>query len=85
MRVICTLPNCSTLINGWTFVPTPSGWVSEELPAEVAANFVKIPGYAPWRDAKPVVPVTEPTPTPIDPSTASVRPRGRPRVHRTTS
>lgn len=58
MRVLCTLPHCSSPINGWVFVPsppgvTPAGWVSEALSPEQAAAFLAIPGYAPYYGPAP--------------------------------
>jgi hypothetical protein len=55
MRVICTLPHCSTLINGWSFESTPIGWVSEDLPVDVAQRFLTIPGYARWGGSENVL------------------------------
>lgn len=44
-RVICTLPNASTLINGVAFIEDRGQMISAEISAEVAANFASIPGY----------------------------------------
>ena len=72
MRVLCTLPHCSSPINGWSFAPTPNGWVSEDLPAEVAQYFLTIPGYARWEGpAEALAPppsATEDDTTPLPPS-----------------
>ena len=64
MRVLCTLPHCSSPINGWVFAPsppgvTPAGWVSEALSPEQAAAFLAIPGYAPYFGPKPGAPEEE--------------------------
>lgn len=46
MKIICTLPNASDLINGVKFAPHEDGTViSEDVSSEVAANFLEIPGY----------------------------------------
>lgn len=44
-KVICTLPNASTRINGVTFTPDRNQMVSEEISDEVAAHFASISGY----------------------------------------
>ena len=44
-RVLCTLPNASTMINGVRFASTPNGMLSETIDEGVAANFLEIPGY----------------------------------------
>lgn len=44
-RVLCTLPNCSTLVNGDTFAPTENGMLSEELPQEKVDRYLKVPGF----------------------------------------
>lgn len=86
MRVICTLPHCSSPINGWSFAPTPSGWVSEDLPAVVAQHFLTIPGYVRWEwsmevaasplpvaeDDTPTLPPSEP-PRPVSRRSRSPR------------
>jgi len=45
MRVLCSLPNASSLINGVTFALSPHGLISEDLTPEVAQHFASIPGY----------------------------------------
>lgn len=45
LRVICTLPNAGSAINGVTFEPGPEGLVSRALTTEEAARFGVIPGY----------------------------------------
>lgn len=46
-RVICKLPNTSTLINGVKFDPHPDGgMVSEEIDEAAAKAFLLVPGYA---------------------------------------
>lgn len=44
-KVICTLPNASSLINGVKFVEHEAGVISEEISDEAAAIFTKIKGY----------------------------------------
>jgi hypothetical protein len=44
-RVLCTLPNAGTLINGVKFSRVRLGMLSEAVSDEVAANFARIPGY----------------------------------------
>ncbi len=55
MRVRCTLPNASLLINGVDFASDPdfSGVVSRVLTPEEAAHFTAIPGYTLIRDPDP--------------------------------
>lgn len=53
MKVICTLPNASLLINGVDFASDPSGVVSRVLTPEEAAHFTAIPGYTLIRDPDP--------------------------------
>ena len=55
MRVVCTLPNASLLINGVDFASDPdfSGVVSRVLTPEEAAHFTAIPGYTLIRDPDP--------------------------------
>lgn len=45
-KVICTLPNASTLINGVKFIEHEAGVISEDISDEVAAAFASITGYA---------------------------------------
>jgi len=45
MRVVCTLPNASTLINGVVFEAGPQGLVSADLNDAEAHAFAAIPGY----------------------------------------
>lgn len=45
-RIICTLPNASTEINGHKFEPVEGGVVSGELSQEVVDTFLEISGYA---------------------------------------
>ncbi len=45
MRVLCTCPNASVMINGVGFFPVEGGMVSEDIPEAVAAGFMAIPGY----------------------------------------
>lgn len=44
-RVLCTLPNASSLINGVTFARTREGMLSDVIPAEAARGFGSIRGY----------------------------------------
>lgn len=45
-RVICTLPNASTLISGVKFEPhAGGGMISENISDEKAKRFASIPGY----------------------------------------
>lgn len=44
-KVICKLPNASSLISGVKFVTHKVGMISEEIADEVAAEFTKIEGY----------------------------------------
>lgn len=54
MKVICTLPNASLLINGVDFASDPAfGLVSRVLTPEEAAHFTAIPGYTLIRDPDP--------------------------------
>jgi len=52
-RVVCTLPNASTLINGVPFTEDRGQMISDEISDEVAADFVAIPGYLSLVEAKP--------------------------------
>lgn len=46
-RIVCSLPNASNEINGVRFAKREAGMVSiEELPDDVVARFLSIPGYA---------------------------------------
>ena len=93
MRVICTLPNCSSPINGYAFESTPLGWVSEELSAEQVAAFTAIPGYAAYPSSGPPRAVAGLTgaadeaadllaPTATPPDTSAPARRTRPRTPR---
>lgn len=44
-KVICALPNASSLINGVKFVEHKLGMISEEIEDEVAEVFCSIKGY----------------------------------------
>jgi hypothetical protein len=66
-RVVCTLRNASHVINGWRFAELPDGgMLSEDLPDEVAAEFLAIRGYAPF---------TMPRVTPLHHEVSTERPR----------
>ena len=60
-RVISTLPNHSTLVNGVSFKEDRGQMISEEVSDAVAANFASIPGYTlvEPKKAKPAKPVAE--------------------------
>lgn len=45
-RILCTLPNASTLINGIPFIADQAGMLSGEVDTETAEHFSRIPGYA---------------------------------------
>lgn len=54
-KVICTLPNASTSINGVAFVSAKGAMISEEISDEKAAHFASIKGYTlADRKGKPV-------------------------------
>lgn len=67
MRVICTLPNASNLINGVAFEAHKLGMISEEVEQDVADTFLAIAGYVLDDEvkAKPVTTTVAPTETPI--------------------
>jgi len=44
-KVICTLPNASTSINGVAFGPHELGVISEEIEQDRAETFLRIDGY----------------------------------------
>lgn len=44
-KVLCTLPNASSLISGVAFVSHANGMLSEDVTDAVAADFATIPGY----------------------------------------
>lgn len=49
-RVVCSLPNASTLINGVKFASlAEGGMLSEEIDDGVAEGFCRIPGYTLWQ------------------------------------
>lgn len=45
MKILCTLPNASDVINGVRFVEHKLGMLSEEVAEEVGKLFASIPGY----------------------------------------
>jgi hypothetical protein len=45
MRILCTLPNASELINGVKFAIHEAGRLSEEVAEEIGHAFLAIPGY----------------------------------------
>lgn len=51
-RVICTLQNASTLINGIAFVAHKLGMISEEVEEDIADVFLAIDGYLSHDDVK---------------------------------
>lgn len=52
MKVICTLPNASTLINGVAFKARGEVMVSEDISEEAANAFAEIAGYEILPDTK---------------------------------
>lgn len=68
-KVICTLPNAGTVINGVKFTADRGQMISEDVTEAAAAGFTAIPGYRtvmaeqkkPSPD-KPVEPTKPPTP-----------------------
>lgn len=61
-RVICTLPNASTKINGVAFAEDRGQMVSEEISDDKAAAFVAIPGYKLVGDKKAAAKDATPAP-----------------------
>jgi hypothetical protein len=51
-KVLCTLPNASTKINGVAFVTHKLGMISEEIDDAVAKQFAAIRGYEIWDPGK---------------------------------
>ena len=45
-KVLCTLPNASTLISGVAFAAHANGMLSEDVSDAVAADFAAVPGYS---------------------------------------
>lgn len=64
-RVLCLLPFAAAVINGFGFEPAEGGMLSEELPEDVAANFLTIPGYQAVAGSPPTVPA-QPARDPAD-------------------
>jgi hypothetical protein len=62
-KVITSIPTASTKINGITFTAEKGQMISEEISDEVAAGFVKVPGFA------LVVPPKGKAPAATDPAT----------------
>ena len=52
MKILCTLPNASELINGVVFKPRGDVMLSEDISQELADAFVAIPGYEILSDEK---------------------------------
>lgn len=44
-KVLCSLPNAATEINGIKFTVAKGGMISEDVSDDVANDFVSIPGY----------------------------------------
>lgn len=44
-KVICTLPNASSLINGVVFSPHKLGVISDDIDQDTADDFLEIDGY----------------------------------------
>lgn len=59
-RVICTLKNASSLISGIAFEPVDGVMLSQEIDDEVAAKFIRIPGYEWAPEPAPVEPEQQP-------------------------
>jgi hypothetical protein len=74
VRVLCTLPNAGESINGVPFAEAAGGRLSDPLSPEVAAAFLRIPGYVGVKDGPE--PGLEPDPPPD--STPPKRGPGRP-------
>ena len=55
-KVICTLPNASTSINGVAFVTHELGVISEEIGQDQADAFLQISGYLDQADALTTTP-----------------------------
>jgi hypothetical protein len=55
-KVICTLPNASTSINGVAFVAHELGVISEEIEQDQADAFLQIGGYLDQADALTTTP-----------------------------
>lgn len=53
-KVICTLPNAASVINGVKFEPHDLGLISEDISKDQAEYFLSIQGYE-SADAKPAV------------------------------
>ena len=62
-KVICTLPNASTSINGVAFDPHELGMVSEEIERDRADAFLRIDGYLDHVEALAVSTDGTPEPT----------------------
>lgn len=60
-RLICTLPNASTTINGIAFTEDRGQMVSEPVPDDVAEQMATIPGYMLVPEAPPQVPSADTT------------------------
>jgi hypothetical protein len=77
MKVVCTLPNASSLINGVKFEVHKLGMISEEIEDDVAAVFLKIKGYvaapAPKAATAPAAPAAV-APTASAPAAATAAP-----------
>lgn len=63
-RVLCTLENASTEINGVKFEAVENGMLSEDVSDEVAENFLSITGYEPADAANASAPAPSPAPAP---------------------
>ena len=80
MRVVCTLPNASLLINGVDFASDPdyAGVVSRVLTPEETARFAAIPGYTLIRDPDPTPESVDGAPPPSAEPAKRVYTRRRP-------
>ena len=64
-RILCTLPNASSKINGVSFSSTKAGMLSEEIDDEKAEAFAAIDGYEIVEEREPEKkPAPAPTPAP---------------------
>ncbi|MFM2055566.1 MAG: hypothetical protein RL456_3603 [Pseudomonadota bacterium] len=73
VRVLCTLPNVTSPINGVTFEQTEAGWLSADLDDEAARGFARIPGYQ-------IVGTPETAPSPFNDSAPARRPARQPKA-----
>ena len=77
-RVICTLPNCSTVVNGFRFAEDRGEMISEEIPDLTAEHFASIPGFR-------LAGAPAPAPAPVDPAPVDPAPPAEPATTSTGS